>query len=338
MGPDPAVATVRVAVRRVLADLPPGAMVLAACSGGADSLALAAALAFEAPRRGYQAGGVTIDHGLQDRSDERARAVVRIMADLGLDPSGSVAVTVDGAGGPENAARDARYRALDEAADRLGAAAVLLGHTLDDQAETVLLGLARGSGARSLSGMPAAFRRRSSAGEGQGVLYLRPLLALDRATTRRACEATGLQPWNDPHNADSAYARVRVRHEALPALEKALGPGVAAALARSARMLRDDADALDELAALAFADLAAPEADDGVAVRLEGLADLPRAVRTRVLRTAAVKAGSPPGTLAAVHVDAVDRLVTAWHGQQHVDLPGGLRVVRRYGRLLFGPV
>ncbi|MEU9841635.1 tRNA lysidine(34) synthetase TilS [Actinomadura sp. NPDC048032] len=332
MGPDPAVAAVRLAVRRVLADVPEGAMVLAACSGGADSLALAGALAFEAPRAGRRAGGITIDHGLQDGSDKRADEVVRTMVGLGLDPAGSVAVTVDGPGGPENAARDARYTALDGAAHRFGATGVLLGHTQDDQAETVLLGLARGSGARSLAGMPATFRRSS------GVLYLRPLLGLDRATTRRACKAMGLDPWDDPHNIDRAFARVRVRHEALPALEEALGPGVAEALARTARMLRDDADALDEMSARAYSDLEASEDGYTVAVRLEGLAGLPRAVRTRVLRTAAVRAGSPPGTLAAVHIDAVDRLVTAWHGQRHVDLPGGLRAFRRSGKLLFGPV
>jgi tRNA(Ile)-lysidine synthase len=330
MGPDPAVAAVRLAVRRVLEELPEGAMVLAACSGGADSLALAGALAFEAPRAGRQAGGVTIDHGLQAGSGERADAVVRTMADLGLDPSGSIAVIVDGTGGPENAAREARYTALDEAAERLGAAAVLLGHTQDDQAETVLLGLARGSGTRSLSGMPAEFRRRS------GVLYLRPLLELDRATTRRACKAMGLEPWDDPHNIDPAYARVRVRHEALPVLEKTLGPGVAEALARTAKMLREDADYLEEVAARAFTDLEAPDDGERVALRLDGLKEQPGAVRTRVLRMAALKAGSPAGTLAAVHVDAVDRLVTAWRGQRHVDLPGGVRAVRRYGKLLFG--
>lgn len=370
MGPDPAVAAVRAAVRQALGETPPGALVLVACSGGADSLALAAALAFEAPRAGRPAGGVTIDHGLQDRSGERASRLVRTMADLGLDPAGAVAVTVGTEGGPENAAREARYAALDKAAARLGAAAVLLGHTRDDQAETVLLGLARGSGARSLAGMPPAFTRPG------GAHYLRPLLDLERATTRRACSALGLEPWDDPHNDDPAFTRVRVRNEALPVLEQTLGPGIADALARTARMLRDDADALDALAIRAYETLKARPPHDavahsgaaadgamdhaasegaaraagidaaaggglvdgavGVGLAVEGLAELPRAVRTRVLRMAAVEAGSPPGTLAAVHVDAVDRLVTAWRGQQHVDLPAGVRAFRRYGKLLFG--
>ncbi|MCP2342894.1 tRNA lysidine(34) synthetase TilS [Actinomadura rupiterrae] len=336
MGPDPAVAAVRLAVRRALAGLPPGAMTLVACSGGADSLALAAALAFEAPRSGRPAGGVTVDHGLQDASHEHAERVVRTMATLGLDPAGSVAVSVGTEGGPENAARVARYEALDRTARRLRAGAVLLGHTRDDQAETVLLGLARGSGARSLAGMPSSFVRSD-------VRYERPLLDLDRATTRRACEALGLEPWDDPHNDDPSYTRVRVRREALPTLERALGPGVAEALARTARLLRDDADALDALAddALARARETAREPgdtppDDEAGLAVDVLEGLPRAVRTRVLRTAAIEAGSPAGTLAAVHVDDVDRLVTGWRGQRHVDLPGGIRAYRRCGRLLFG--
>ncbi|WP_034486293.1 tRNA lysidine(34) synthetase TilS [Actinomadura oligospora] len=348
MGPDPAVAAVRLAVRRALAGLPPGVMTLVACSGGADSLALAAALAFEAPRSGRPAGGVTVDHGLQDGSAERSERVVLAMASLGLDPAGAVAVTVGTEGGPENAARVARYEALDQAARRLRAGAVFLGHTRDDQAETVLLGLARGSGARSLAGMPSSFVRHldrdKQAHNGQGsherdhygqceVRYERPLLELDRATTRRACEALGLEPWDDPHNDDPSYARVRVRREALPVLERTLGPGVAEALARTARLLRDDADALDDLAAEALARACVP-GEDGLSV--EVLEGLNRAVRTRVLRAAAIEAGSPAGTLAAVHVDDVDRLVTGWRGQRHVDLPGGIRAYRRYGRLLFG--
>ncbi|TNY35273.1 tRNA lysidine(34) synthetase TilS [Thermomonospora catenispora] len=322
MGPDPAVAAVRRAVRRAIADLPEGTPLLVACSGGADSLALAAATAFEAPRAGRAAGGVTVDHGLQEGSARVAERVVRTMRELGLDPAESVAVTVDGDGGPENAARRARYAALDGAARRLGAA-VLLGHTLDDQAETVLLGLARGSGARSLAGMPPVFRRGD-------VRYIRPLLDLDRTTTRKACTALGLQPWEDPHNRDPAYTRVRVRHRVLPALEEALGPGVPQALARTARLLRDDAEALDALAERAHAEAAR----DGE-LQVAALEGLPRAVRTRVLRRAAVSAGSPAGTLAAVHVDELDRLITRWRGQRHVDLPGGVRAFRTRGRLRF---
>ncbi|HEU5155762.1 MAG TPA: tRNA lysidine(34) synthetase TilS [Streptosporangiaceae bacterium] len=348
MGPDPAVATVRTAVRRALGEYDPAAgRVIVACSGGADSVALAAALAFEAPRSGHRAGAVTVDHGLQEGSAERAGEVVLLLRDLGLDPAEAVPVKVDDRGGLEAAAREARYAGLREAAVRLGAAAVLLGHTRDDQAETVLLGLARGSGARSLAGMPPAFDRG-------GVWFARPLLDLDRATTRRACAALGLPVWDDPHNADPAFTRVRVRRDALPALEGALGPGVAAALARTARMLRADADALDawadrawHAAARAAGDAAAPSgprgADQGApdrgaldrgALDIAMLAELPRAVRTRVLRRAAIAAGSPPGTLAAVHIDEVDRLITAWHGQRHVDLPGGVRAARRYGKLL----
>jgi tRNA(Ile)-lysidine synthase len=324
VGPDPAVAAVRVAVRRALAGLEPGARILVACSGGGDSLALAGAAAFEAPRAGRGVGGVTVDHGLQEGSARRADAIVAVMRGLGLDPAGSVAVTVGRAGGPENAAREARYQALDDAGKRL-AAVVLLGHTLDDQAETVLLGLARGSGARSLAGMPERFERN-------GVRYARPLLGIDRATTRRACAAMGLEPWDDPHNEDPAYTRVRVRRDALPALEKALGPGVVEALARTARLLSDDVVALDTLAEHAYAEAAGPDGLD-----IGRLSDLPRAVRTRVLRMAAVEAGSPAGALAAVHVAEMERLVTDWRGQRHVDLPGGISAARRYGKLLFGP-
>jgi len=185
--------------------------------------------------------------------------------------------------------------------------------------------------------MPPSFTR-TDVKSGTSVRYSRPLLELDRATLRKACLAMGLEPWDDPHNDDPAYTRVRVRYEALPVLEKALGPGIAEALARTARMLREDADVLDDLAGRAFAGIRMPDhGEGGVALRIDGLDDLPRAVRTRVLRMAAISVGGPPGTLAAVHVDAMDRLVTAWRGQRHVDLPGGLRAFRRSGRLLIGP-
>ncbi len=192
MGPHPAVAAIRLAVRRVLHDVlsdhtrPPGEsspLVLVACSGGADSMALASALAFEAPKLGIRAGGITVDHGLQPGSDLRADDVVSRLVELGMTPVESLAVT-ERDGGPEAAARDARYAALDAAAERHGASAVLLGHTRDDQAETVLLGLARGSGIRSLSGMAAV--------SGACGRYRRPFLHLDRQTARKACMVQSL--------------------------------------------------------------------------------------------------------------------------------------------------
>jgi tRNA(Ile)-lysidine synthase len=317
MGPHPAVAAVRLAVRRALADLDPGARVLVACSGGADSLALLAATCFEARKAALTVVGVTVDHGLQPGSAEHAEVVVKQMRALGAEAS-SVAVDVGTSGGPEAAARSARYGALDVAAEEHAVDAVLLGHTRDDQAETVLLGLARGSGTRSLSGMAPRSGR-----------YRRPLLDLTREDTRSACAAEGLTPWEDPHNEDPAYARVRVRHNVLPVLEHELGPGVTDALARTARLLRDDADALDDLAETVRA-AARVEAGTLDAERLRREAP---AIRRRVLRRTALEAGCPGTELFAVHVDAMDALVTDWRGQVGVDLPGGRRLVREGGRL-----
>ena len=329
MGPHPAVAAVRHAVRDALAALRPGAVVLAACSGGADSLALAAALAFEASRAGVAAGGVTVDHGLQPGSAAQAARVVTVLEDLGLAPVVSAAATVsrpDGLTGqypgPEAAARQARYAALDQAADKAGAC-IMLGHTLDDQAETVLLGLARGSGARSLAGMAPQSGR-----------YLRPLLRIRRAETAAACAALGLEPWDDPHNSDPSFTRVRVR-QLMPALEDALGPGTAAALARTAALLRADADVLDALAAAQAAELGGTAAAGAAGWPADALAALPEAIRHRLLRSAALAAGSPPGALSQRHIASVDELITGWHGQRGADLPGGVRCQRRYGRLLF---
>ncbi|MGW4726893.1 tRNA lysidine(34) synthetase TilS [Streptomyces sp. NPDC004291] len=343
MGPHPAVAAIRLAVRRVLHDLldehraahptaaPPTApdahtplapLVLVACSGGADSMALASALAFEARKLPVRAGGITVDHGLQDGSDTRAAEVAERMTALGLTPSEAVAVTVGREGGPEAAARDARYAALDAAAERHGAAAVLLGHTRDDQAETVLLGLARGSGIRSLSGMAAV--------SGATRRYWRPFLQLDRQTVRKACVAQELAVWDDPHNTDPAYTRSRLRHEGLPALEKALGKGVVEALARTAQLSRDDADALDTWAA----DAETAVRDEAGALECAKLFGLPPAVRRRVLRRAVIAEGAPAGSLFARHIEEVDRLVTGWRGQGTINLPGRVEARRQGGRLV----
>jgi len=392
-GPHPAVAAARLAVSAATSDLPAGALVLVACSGGTDSLALAAAAAFVARRGARRAGAVVVDHGLQEGSADVAARAAEACRGLGLDPVVVVRVVVGASGGPEAAARDARYAALEKAAADAGAAAVLLGHTLDDQAETVLLGLARGSGARSLAGMPTsrgAFRR--------------PILGLRRSDTAAACEAQGLVPWHDPTNAGGPDdpLRSRVRAEVMPVLDRVLGPGVPQALARTADQLAEDAAALDVLAATLLTNarrtddphpaIPRPAADPGPAAprraadprRVVSSASMsesevthrrrthsspegaavesgvdasPRdagaesvvrldvgvlggalvAVRRRALRGAAVAAGCPAGALHRVHVLALDALVTDWHGQGPVALPGGLAGVRAYGTLVIGP-
>ncbi|MFF3553772.1 tRNA lysidine(34) synthetase TilS [Streptomyces tsukubensis] len=299
-----------------------GPLVLVACSGGADSMALASALAFEARKLNIRAGGITVDHGLQDGSDLRAAEVASRLSAMGLDPVEAVSVRVGRDGGPEAAARDARYGALDAAAERHGAVAVLLGHTRDDQAETVLLGLARGSGIRSLSGMAAVSGHRRR--------YRRPFLELDRQTARKACMVQALPVWDDPHNADPAYTRSRLRHEGLPALEKALGKGVVEALARTAQLSRDDADALDTWAA----DADAAVRDETGHLECAKLYALPPAVRRRVLRRAVIDAGSPAGSLFARHIEEVDRLITGWRGQGAINLPGRVEARRQSGRLV----
>ena len=316
-GPDPAVAAVRSAVRGGLAA--EATPVLVACSGGADSLALAAAVAFEAPRAGVPAGAVTVDHGLQPGSAARAADTAALLEKLGLAPVEVLTVAVGVEGGPEGAARSARYAALEQVAGRSGAR-VALGHTLDDQAETVLLGLGRGSGPRSVAGMVAL----------RGIWW-RPLLGVRRATTRAACAALGLPVWDDPWNTDPAYTRARVRAEVLPLMGDVLGGGVAPALARTAAQLREDLDALDDLAAAELAGLRAP---DGTLPARE-LAGRPAAVRRRVLRGWLRDAGVPD--LQAVHLAAVDALLTRWRGQGPVDLPGRVVVVRASGSLVVRP-
>ncbi len=354
-------------MRSAVHDLGPGAFVLVACSGGADSLALAAATAFVASRDGLRAGAVVVDHGLQHGSAEVAAVAAAQCSALGLDPVEVRRVEVTGAGGLEAAARRARYAVLDDVAHRTGAAAVLLGHTLDDQAESVLLGLARGSGARSLAGMAAV----------RGT-YRRPFLGLRRTDTEDVCTANGLAWWTDPTNGAPDVApsqgpvrsqgatpvasaadpggpatlpavalplRSQVRARVLPVLEDVLGPGVAVTLARTADLLREDADLLDELAGRLLDDARVVEpADAGprprvapVVLDTEVLRSAPAALRRRALRRAAAEAGSPAGSLFASHVAALDAMITDWRGQGPAHLPGDLRALRTRGRLFLRP-
>jgi tRNA(Ile)-lysidine synthase len=216
----------------------------------------------------------------------------------------------------EASARRARYAALNEIAESVNAVAIFLGHTKDDQAETVLLGLARGSGTRSLSGMAERIDR-----------YRRPLLLITRSQTEAACREIGIKFWNDPHNQSMEYARVRVREKVLPLMEGEIGPGIADALTKSAKLLRDDADALDEWADEVFAEL------DSNELEIEMLVRLPRAIRSRVIRKAIYLAGAPSGSLSAEHIEPVEALITAWKGQGPISLPGGVTVSRISGRL-----
>jgi len=303
-------------VRECLSGCSAGDTVLVAVSGGADSLALAAALVPESKSALINLVGVTIDHQLQKNSSEQATKVFAQLSELGISQIEIVKVDVEMVDGLEASARRARYAALDAVAEKLNANLIFLGHTLNDQAESVLLGLARGSGARSLSGM-ARYTGK----------YCRPLLEITRSETLAACTENNLTPWIDPHNSDSQFARVRVRTDALPKLEESIGPGITEALARSADLLRDDADALDGWAVQVAAEL------DLADLEITALAELPKAVRTRLLRMAIYAAGAPMGSITADHVASVEAFVTSWHGQGACSLPGGVKVSRISGRL-----
>lgn len=322
-GPSAAIAATRVALRDALRRADATRLVVAV-SGGADSLALAGAAAYH-QRDGLETVAVVVDHGLQVGSRGVAERAAEQCRGLGLTAHVESVAVVDTHDGPESAARSARYAALEAFAGEVAGSVVVLGHTRDDQAEQVLLALARGSGTRSLAGIPV---RRG--------VFLRPFLrtgrgsdpGVTRAVTRAACAELGLVPWDDPHNDDPRFLRARLRR-ALPLLANALGPegaGLARALARTADLARADTEALDILAE----QRAGAYDASGWSVPL--LAAEPEAIRRRILRILAH--GSGAEALGLVHVEALDALVISWHGQGPVDLPGGVRVARRGNTLV----
>ncbi|MFE7719333.1 tRNA lysidine(34) synthetase TilS [Nocardia rhizosphaerihabitans] len=317
-----AVLAVRRGVREWVAARGGRLAVVVGLSGGADSLALVAAAVVEAG----DVTAVVVDHRLQDGSGEvAARAAEQALA-LGCVAAQVLPVEVGREGGTEAAARAARYAALESV--RAGRP-VLLGHTLDDQAETVLLGLARGSGGRSIHGMTA-----------WNPPWGRPLLGVRRAETVQMCADLGVEPWDDPHNLDPAYTRVRVRTEVLPLLEDVLGGGVAQALARTADQLRADGEVLDALTAdllrAASAGASGPGDSDRPALSVEILATAAPALRRRTIRAWLAEQGVS-GLLNA-HLQAIDELVSNWRGQGGVAVAGGGRdhrlvVTREHGTL-----
>jgi tRNA(Ile)-lysidine synthetase, N-terminal domain len=300
--------------------MPGRSLFLVGLSGGGDSLALAWALSHEAGALGIEVGAVIVDHGLQPGSSDVARRAAGEAEKLGLQPVLVKSVTVEGSANLEDNARIARYRAFTEALRETGAQGVVLAHSLDDQAETVLLGLTRGSGPSGLKGMPAK----------DGAFH-RPFLGIQRSTLRQALVDAGLEWWEDPHNTDERFTRVRVRQQVLPVLEKELGPGVAQALARTAELFRADSSALDEEATRWFTAHALSEGEGHGSLEVAELEQVSVALRTRVLRILVVRAGGGAPTYA--HIQQMLRLLEHWKGQSAVDVSGA-SVERVDGRIV----
>jgi tRNA(Ile)-lysidine synthase len=303
----------------------PGQRIAVAVSGGADSVALLRRLLEQRNRLGIVLSVVHVHHGIRGvAADEDAAFVGSLTAAYDLpfhlrrtDAPAAAAALHESL---EEAARNLRYAFFRELMASGEADAVATAHTLDDQAETVLLGLARGSGATSLHGMPATYG-----------LYARPLLGIRRATTVQFCADSGLEPWIDPQNSELAFARVRVRQTVLPTLERELGPGIAQALARTAEQLREDSDALDHFAE-EMAEELADLAESGISLPVRALASNPPALRQRLIRLAVLSEFHV--SLSRAQTLEVARLVTDWHGQKPLDLPG-VRVERQGGLLIF---
>ena len=308
----PSLWEIRKAVKPWIADS--SQTILFGCSGGTDSMALALALFLEANQT--KVIPVVVDHGLQDGSAQIASQTISKLKKIGYTQVETAVAQVKITDGLEASARRARYQIFNQFIDTYRPKYFLLAHTLNDQAETVLLGLARGSGARSLSGMAV-----------ENNIYVRPLLKISRQTTVAACHEGGIEIWSDPHNDDLRFARVRARKNVLPNLEENLGPGITEALVRSADLLRDDADALDSFALEYFAQT------DPLNLSVNELERLPRAIRTRVLRLAIYQAGAPAGSLSAEHINGAEALISDWHGQKELSLPGDVKLLRNSGRI-----
>jgi tRNA(Ile)-lysidine synthase len=310
------------AVQNLLKDFDAGDYVLVGCSGGADSLALAWTTLVVGKRLELKTGVIIVDHQLFPESNSVALNAKKQCEDLGIEEVIIKKVNVEqNHEGLEAAARIARYEAFENVLQETNAQVILLAHTQDDQAETVLMRLTRGSGAKSLSGMAQVSGK-----------YLRPFLHLRKKLVHDSLDLIGLKAWQDPANTDHQFLRVKVRHELMPKIVEVLGESAISSLDKTSQLLRLDNQALEDLAQQFF------ESQKDVktnGLEISELEKLPEAIRTRVLRICAIASGVHPGPFSFEHIEAIDALVKNWHGQGNVDLPGFIQATRVNGSLRF---
>ena len=303
------------AVQNLLKDFDAGDYVLVGCSGGADSLALAWTTLVVGKRLELKTGVIIVDHQLFAESNSVALNAKKQCEDLGIEEVIIKKVNVEQTHeGLEAAARIARYEAFENVLQETNAQVILLAHTQDDQAETVLMRLTRGSGAKSLSGMAQVSGK-----------YLRPFLHLRKKLVHDSLDLIGLKAWQDPANTDHQFLRVKVRHELMPKIVEVLGESAISSLDKTSQLLRLDNQALEDLAQQFF------ESQKDVkttGLEISELEKLPEAIRTRVLRICAIASGVHPGPFSFEHIEAIDALVKNWHGQGNVDLPGFIQATR----------
>jgi tRNA(Ile)-lysidine synthase len=313
----PAIADARRAIREHFAgaELQSTKSVLLAVSGGPDSMALALAAGFELPKLGVNFSAGIVNHNLQPESGEVAQATAERLRALGVASKILDIRVPRGKAGPEALARKARYEALESHRQELGADYIVLGHNLDDQAESVLLGLTRGSGLKSIAGM------RFLDG-----LLVRPFLGIEKAVLTKACDDAGVQYWIDPHNQDSAFTRVRIR-KLMQTIEAELGPGVNLALARTAS-LATEAD--DYLSIQARELIATARLEAGYAVSV--LSSAHAAVLHKALQLLCLDSGAQ--SVSHSQVMSVAELISNWHGQKPLSL-SGITVERVRDQILF---
>ena len=299
------------AVNNLLKDFEPADNILVACSGGADSLALAWTSQVVTKRIGLNLIAVIIDHQLIKESTQVAQDAKKKCEDFGIEKVVIKQIEVkDDKDGLEAAARKARYEAFEESVNEFNAKAVLLAHTQDDQAETMLMRLTRGSGAKSLSAMKEVSGK-----------YLRPFLHIRKQVLVDALEKENISYWQDPANTNYKFLRAKVRHELMPKLIEVLGESAIDSLDRTSGLLKEDNEALESIALESYEKL-------NKELKVQELEKLPTAIRKRVIKIAALNSGVTPGPFSFEHIEAIDALVTNWRGQGNVDLPGFIQASR----------